>query len=113
MAKRASDDVRRSLAEQRRLLPAEATSTSTQLINSLIGQQTVTQRWQRGEISNFHYLMYLNTLAGRSYNDLSQYPVFPWILADYDSEQLDLTNPHSFRDLARPMGKRGGGRIFH
>lgn len=30
--------------------------------------------------------MHLNTLAGRSYNDLMQYPVFPWILADYDSE---------------------------
>lgn len=30
--------------------------------------------------------MCLNTLAGRSYNDLMQYPVFPWIIADYDSE---------------------------
>ena len=30
--------------------------------------------------------MCLNTLAGRSYNDLMQYPVFPWIVADYDSE---------------------------
>ena len=29
--------------------------------------------------------MHLNTLAGRSYNDLMQYPVFPWIIADYDS----------------------------
>ena len=42
--------------------------------------------FQRGEINNFQYLMHLNTLAGRSYNDLMQYPVFPWILADYDSE---------------------------
>ena len=41
---------------------------------------------QRGEINNFQYLIHLNTLAGRSYNDLMQYPVFPWILADYDSE---------------------------
>lgn len=41
---------------------------------------------QKGEISNFEYLMYLNTLAGRTYNDLMQYPVFPWILADYKSE---------------------------
>ena len=41
---------------------------------------------QRGEITNFEYLMCLNTLAGRSYNDLMQYPVFPWILADFDSE---------------------------
>ncbi|KAJ0067163.1 hypothetical protein NL108_012881, partial [Boleophthalmus pectinirostris] len=61
-------------------------------------------KWQRGEISNFEYLMHLNTLAGRTYNDLMQYPVFPWILADYDSETLDLANPSSFRDLSKPMG---------
>jgi hypothetical protein len=30
--------------------------------------------------------MYLNTLAGRTYNDYMQYPVFPWVLADYTSE---------------------------
>lgn len=32
--------------------------------------------------------MHLNTLAGRSYNDLMQYPVFPWVLSDYESEVL-------------------------
>lgn len=41
---------------------------------------------QKEEMSNFEYLMHLNTLAGRTYNDLMQYPVFPWILADYESE---------------------------
>ncbi|KAK7930815.1 hypothetical protein WMY93_007210 [Mugilogobius chulae] len=61
-------------------------------------------KWQRGEISNFEYLMHLNTLAGRTYNDLMQYPVFPWILADYESETLDLVSPASFRDLSKPMG---------
>jgi hypothetical protein len=67
-----------------------------------------TERWQRGEMSNFgilslfnvyqqrpfsnintyylDYLMELNTLAGRTYVDLNQYPVFPWILTDYTSE---------------------------
>jgi hypothetical protein len=30
------------------------------------------------QIDNFDYLMALNTLAGRTYNDLGQYPVFPW-----------------------------------
>ena len=39
-----------------------------------MGERSVTQRWEKGEISNFQYLMYLNTLAGRSYNDLMQYP---------------------------------------
>ncbi|KAJ5653278.1 hypothetical protein N7490_000281 [Penicillium lividum] len=63
-----------------------------------------TRKWVRGEISNFHYLMLINTLAGRTFNDLTQYPVFPWVLADYTSEELDLTNPKTFRDLSKPMG---------
>ena len=33
------------------------------------------RRWEHREISNLQYLMHLNTLAGRSYNDLTQYPV--------------------------------------
>eukprot|EP00064_Thunnus_orientalis_P000518 superscaffoldBa00000026_g519 len=61
-------------------------------------------KWQKGEISNFEYLMHLNTLAGRTYNDLMQYPVFPWVLADYQSETLDLSDPATFRDLSKPMG---------
>jgi len=42
-----------------------------------------TAKWQRREVSNFEYLMALNTFAGRSFNDLCQYPVFPWVLNDY------------------------------
>ena len=67
-------------------------------------EHPATRKWVRGEISNFHYLMLINTLAGRTFNDLTQYPVFPWVLADYKSEELDLTNPLSFRDLSKPMG---------
>ena len=43
-------------------------------------------------------------LAGRTYNDLNQYPVFPWILADYTSESLDLNDAATFRDLSKPVG---------
>jgi hypothetical protein len=70
----------------------------------------MTQKWVDNEISNFAYLMYLNSLAGRTYNDLTQYPVFPWIIADYRSENLDLNNPKTFRDLSKPMGAQGGKR---
>ena len=84
---------------------------ATGLFSTLIGETSVTQRWVRGEISNFQYLMSLNTLAGRSYNDLMQYPVFPWILADYSSEDLDLTNPKTFRDLSKPMGAQTISRL--
>ncbi|KAL9318451.1 hypothetical protein ACSQ67_014968 [Phaseolus vulgaris] len=66
--------------------------------------KSFSKRWQSGEISNFQYLMHLNTLAGRGYSDLTQYPVFPWVLADYESENLDLSNPKTFRRLDKPMG---------
>ncbi|XP_058770921.1 protein SPIRRIG-like isoform X2 [Vicia villosa] len=66
--------------------------------------KSFSKRWQSGEISNFQYLMHLNTLAGRGYSDLTQYPVFPWVLADYESENLDLSDPKTFRRLDKPMG---------
>ncbi|PHH71830.1 hypothetical protein CDD82_6324 [Ophiocordyceps australis] len=72
---------------------------------------SIAKRWQRGEVSNFHYLMMVNTMAGRTFNDLTQYPVFPWILADYTSEHLDLEDPATFRDLSKPMGAQTGERV--
>jgi hypothetical protein len=63
-----------------------------------------TNKWINREISNFDYLMVLNTIAGRSYNDLSQYPIFPWILNDYKSQVLDLNSPSTFRNLSKPIG---------
>lgn len=61
-------------------------------------------QWRKGDLSNFNYLMKLNTLAGRTFNDLSQYPVFPWVLSDYESQEIDLSDPKVFRDLSKPVG---------
>lgn len=45
-----------------------------------------------------------------------QYPVFPWVIKDYTSQELDLTNPNTFRDLSK-VRARGpfpkGGAIVH
>uniref|UniRef100_A0AAY4E3P8 FAN protein n=1 Tax=Denticeps clupeoides TaxID=299321 RepID=A0AAY4E3P8_9TELE len=68
-------------------------------------------QWQRGHISNYQYLLHLNNLADRSVNDLSQYPVFPWVISDYSSPRLDLNNPASFRDLTRPVGALNTERL--
>uniref|UniRef100_A0A8C3FKV5 Neutral sphingomyelinase activation associated factor n=1 Tax=Chrysemys picta bellii TaxID=8478 RepID=A0A8C3FKV5_CHRPI len=68
-------------------------------------------QWQRGHISNYQYLLHLNNLADRSCNDLSQYPVFPWIIADYSSSELDLTKPETFRDLSKPVGALNKERL--
>lgn len=58
----------------------------------------------RGCLSNFDYLMLVNKFSGRTYNDLNQYYVFPWVLQNYDTDVLDLGNPNNYRDLSKPIG---------
>lgn len=57
--------------------------------------------------------MILNKLAGRSYNDLMQYPVFPFILSNYTAESLDLNSTGSFRDLSKPMAIQDKSKEQH
>ena len=70
----------------------------------LLKSSGLTQKWVAREITNFEYLMQLNTIAGRTFSDLSQYPVFPWVITDFTSKKLDLSNVKTFRDLAKPIG---------
>ena len=68
--------------------------------------------WVEGRVSNFDYLLHLNMLAGRSFNDICQYPVFPWVLADYTSNEIpDLSDPKNFRDLTKPVGALNPDRL--
>ncbi|WVR06613.1 hypothetical protein IAU60_003645 [Kwoniella sp. DSM 27419] len=66
--------------------------------------EALQRKWQCREISNFAYLQLLNQYANRTPNDVTQYPVFPWVLADYTSEVLDLESESTYRDLRYPMG---------
>ncbi|NXJ06698.1 LYST regulator, partial [Odontophorus gujanensis] len=63
----------------------------------------LTHLWCTGQITNFEYLTHLNKHAGRSFNDLMQYPVFPFILSDYINETLDLNDPSVYRNLIKPI----------
>ena len=71
------------------------------------------QKWLNSEISNFEYLMRINTYAGRSYNEINQYPVFPWTLTDFSSEldKLDLNDAKSYRNLRKPIGALNDVRL--
>ncbi|XP_011034742.1 PREDICTED: uncharacterized protein LOC105132766 [Populus euphratica] len=84
---------------------------ATQRPEQLLKRTQLMERWARWEISNFEYLMQLNTLAGRSYNDITQYPVFPWVLSDYSSKSLDLSDASSYRDLSKPLGALNPDRL--
>ena len=59
-------------------------------------------RWQSRDISTLEYLMWLNIYSGRSFNDLTQYPIFPWLLTNYDKKEIEPKK--DYRDLGLPMG---------
>jgi factor associated with neutral sphingomyelinase activation len=98
----------------------------------------MTQLWQEHGVSNYEYLMFLNSAADRTCYDLTQYPVFPWVIADYKSTSLDLDSPGgsgglmawallfrllfsvcclplcfaaTFRDLSKPIGALNPARL--
>eukprot|EP00656_Telonema_subtile_P019409 TRINITY_DN20663_c0_g1_i1.p1 TRINITY_DN20663_c0_g1~~TRINITY_DN20663_c0_g1_i1.p1 ORF type:complete len:591 (-),score=144.24 TRINITY_DN20663_c0_g1_i1:33-1805(-) len=73
--------------------------------------EAMQNRWLNREVSNFAYLNFLNTTSSRCVMVLAQYPVFPWVLSDYSSAELDLTNPASFRDLSKPVGALNPDRL--
>ena len=60
------------------------------------------EEWQNNIISTFEYIMWLNIFAGRSFNDLTQYPVFPWIITNYQT--VELNEKEDFRNLSIPVG---------
>ena len=63
------------------------------------------EKWSKWEISTLKLLMLLNIYANRSYNDINQYPVFPWIITDYDSNTLpNLDQKNLIRPMEKPMG---------
>ncbi|CAG9772021.1 unnamed protein product [Ceutorhynchus assimilis] len=74
-------------------------------------QDVITLQWQNGIISNYEYLQYINSLGDRTVNDLTQYPVFPWIISNYKGEELDLNDPSNFRDLSKPVGAWNDDRL--
>ena len=85
------------------------------------------ESWKDWEISNFEFIMWLNIYGNRSFNDLSQYPVFPWLLNNYEDPIIEESTPiennpdnkknnegeisenenipkSKYRDLSLPMG---------
>ena len=62
--------------------------------NQATDLKVIAKQWVQGEISNFNYLMKLNELAGRRYNDPNNHPILPWVM-DFSSEHA------GYRDLTK------------
>ena len=66
--------------------------------------KAIYENWSKWKISTFKLLMLLNLYSSRSFHDLNQYPVFPWIITDFASNKLSLSDNNVMRALDTPMG---------
>ena len=93
---------------------AVVSDLATQVINEY------TRKWQTGMLSNAEYLSFLNFAANRSYNDTTQYPIFPWVVSDYKNDTFpeekffsssDQRTSRGWRDLSKPIGSLGHEKL--
>ena len=67
--------------------------------------KSIYDKWSKWEMSTLRLLMILNIYGNRSYNNVDQYHVFPWIITDYVSEAIPSLDTKNFiRPMYKPMG---------
>ena len=58
-----------------------------------------TNDWVENRLSTIKYLLLINKFSGRTYNDVSQYLIFPWVLNNY----TDIKNKDNYRKMQYSM----------
>ena len=86
--------------DKKKLLGYEKIAPNTKLKTYNIS--TKVEEWQNYTISTLEFLMWLNIYSGRSFHDLNQYPVFPWLITNYKNNKLNLLK--DLRNLNLPIG---------
>ncbi|OHS94385.1 hypothetical protein TRFO_39430 [Tritrichomonas foetus] len=61
--------------------------------------------WLDSRLSNFDYLMYINTFAYRSWCDLSSYPIFPRIIKEFNQNLLISSASVSTKEITKEFTK--------
>ena len=79
------------------------TESSQQLVKEL----DIVGKWNSGELTNYEFLLLLNIYSGRSFNDIHNYPVFPWTKIDFSS------TPNQDRDFAFPLAAQTQEKQAH
>ena len=64
--------------------------------------------WIDDQISTYQYLLYVNKFSSRSFNDINQYPIFPWIFRESSlGSHRNKNKIPKFRDLRYPISMKG------
>ena len=61
------------------------------------------KEWKDEQITTYEYLLFLNKYATRTYNDVNQYPVFPWLIKKFINEKGSTKAKPITRDFRYQM----------
>ena len=67
-----------------------------------IYQKNLLSEWKEERLSTYEYLLFLNKYGSRTFNEVNQYPIFPWIIINYepyDCNQIQI----KYRNFRYPM----------
>ena len=63
----------------------------------------ITKEWKEERLSTYEYLLFLNKYSSRTFNDVNQYPIFPWLITKYQQEKENNNIKLFFRNFKYPM----------
>ena len=67
---------------------------------NILDEKEINKKWKNSLISNYQYLLYLNKYSGRTFNDINQYPIFPWIILTKEfTDNFENNREIYFRDM--------------
>ena len=65
----------------------------------------IKELWNNNKISTLEFLMWINLYGNRTYQDIAQYPIFPWIINNYKTKTFqEIIDKDYIRDFKIPMG---------
>jgi len=92
------------------LVCSEFVSVHDSTPNDFLEKMQIFQKWKCNEISNFEFVMYINMACGRSFKDRYQYPIFPWIISDYQMNSFSMSK-ETLRDITKPLALLNNDRL--
>ena len=65
----------------------------------------IKELWKNNKISTLEFLMWINLYGNRTYQDIAQYPIFPWIISNYQTKTFqEIIDNDYIRNFKVPMG---------
>ena len=64
--------------------------------------KNILSEWQGERLTTYEYLLFINKYGSRTFNDVNQYPIFPWLIREYILDKDNKLNI-AYRNFKYPM----------